>query len=67
MKRVEGVPGASLYAVEVKVDEAVAEFQRLLRGLGETDAGDRFGARSGKRTELGWGLVVRSATTTPTT
>ena len=30
--RVEGVAGASLYAVEVKVDDAVDDFKRLVAG-----------------------------------
>ena len=38
--RVEGLAGASLYAIEVKVDEAVAEFKRLVSGISEGgDAG----------------------------
>lgn len=35
VNRVEGVAGASLYAVEIKVDEAVADFKRLINGLAE--------------------------------
>lgn len=31
--RIEGIAGASLYAVEIKVDDAVAEFKRLVSGL----------------------------------
>ncbi|KAL1520168.1 hypothetical protein AB1Y20_023638 [Prymnesium parvum] len=38
VKRVEGVDGASLYACEVKVDAAVAEFKRVVRGLAEGSA-----------------------------
>ena len=41
--RVEGIAGASLYAVEVKVDEAVKEFKRLVGGL----AGDKGGGGGG--------------------
>lgn len=33
--RVEGVVGASLYAVEVEVDEAVQEFKRLVGGVAD--------------------------------
>ena len=36
--RVEGLAGASLYAIEVKVDEAVAEFKRLVGGLGSSSS-----------------------------
>ena len=35
VKRVEGLAGASLYAIEVKVDEAVEDFRRLVSGLAE--------------------------------
>jgi len=35
--RVDGVTGASLYACEVKVDEAVAEFKKLVGGLSESE------------------------------
>lgn len=34
-QRVEGVTGGSLWAVEVKVDEAVLDFKRLLAGLAD--------------------------------
>jgi len=37
--RVEGVAGASLYAVEIKVDEAVEDFKRLVSGLAESGGG----------------------------
>ena len=33
--RVEGLAGASLYAIEVKVDEAVLEFKRLISSLSD--------------------------------
>lgn len=35
VKRVEGLAGSSLYAIEVKVDDAVAEFKKLVSGLSE--------------------------------
>ena len=40
--RIEGIAGASLYAVEVKVDDAVLEFKRLVSGLaaGEDEGGN---------------------------
>ena len=41
--RIEGVAGASLYAIEVKVDEAVAEFKRLVGGLAADDDGSADG------------------------
>jgi len=37
--RVEGVAGASLYACEVKVDDAVAEFKRLVGGVSSDEGG----------------------------
>ncbi|EOD38528.1 hypothetical protein EMIHUDRAFT_77837 [Emiliania huxleyi CCMP1516] len=37
--RVEGVAGASLYACEVKVDDAVAEFKRLVGGVSSAEGG----------------------------
>lgn len=46
--RVEGIAGASLYACEVKVDEAVREFKRLIRGLSEGE-----GAEGGVTADLG--------------
>ena len=36
--RVEGIVGASLYAVEVEVDEAVQEFKRLVGGVADGGA-----------------------------
>ena len=45
VRRIEGIAGASLYAVEVKVDEAVLEFKRLISGL--ADGGEGSGAGGG--------------------
>ncbi|KAL3893077.1 MAG: hypothetical protein SGPRY_014496 [Prymnesium sp.] len=48
VNRVEGVSGASLYAVEVKVDEAVAEFKRLINGLAEGSKKQGTGQEQGE-------------------
>ena len=45
--RVEGLAGASLYAIEVKVDEAVAEFKRLVAGLSDGDGDGGSGSSLG--------------------
>ena len=50
VRRLDGVAGASLYAVEVKVDEAVDEFKRLVSGLaaeGDGGGGGGGGANLG--------------------
>ena len=47
--RIEGIAGASLYAVEVKVDEAVKEFKRLVGGL----AGGSGGGGGGGGADIG--------------
>ena len=49
--RVEGIVGASLYAVEVEVDEAVQEFKRLVGGVADGGA-----AKSEAKSEGGLGL-----------
>lgn len=41
--RVEGLAGASLYAIEVKVDEAVADFKALIGGLADGGGGSDQG------------------------
>ena len=46
--RIEGIAGASLYAVEVKVDEAVLEFKRLVSGLAAGESGG-----GGSSTDIG--------------
>jgi len=42
--RVQGLEGASLYAVEVQVDEAVQEFKRLVSGVAAGGGGGAAGA-----------------------
>ena len=43
----QGLAGASLYATEVKVDEAVAEFKRLVQGLSDESAAAGGGGGGG--------------------
>ena len=45
--RVEGVAGASLYAAEIQVDEAVAEFRKLVGGVADGAGGGGGGLDGG--------------------